>query len=51
MPAADLKDDMTLKGRICLQVHGVGKDEENVGKQVRWRNIRIKELQSTPDEQ
>ncbi len=40
--AADLKDSMTPKGFIALQVHGVGKDEDV--RQVRWRNIRIKEL-------
>jgi hypothetical protein len=40
--AADLKDSMTPKGFIALQVHGVGKDEDM--RQVRWRSIRIKEL-------
>jgi hypothetical protein len=40
--AVDLKDSMTPKGFIALQVHGVGKDED--ARQVRWRNIRIKEL-------
>ncbi len=44
VPAADLKDDMTLSGLIALQVHGIGKNAENVGKQVCWRNIRIQEL-------
>ncbi|MFZ6011941.1 MAG: 3-keto-disaccharide hydrolase [Bacteroidota bacterium] len=39
-PTAHLIDDMTPKGFIALQVHAV-KDSE-VGKQVRWRNIRIK---------
>ena len=42
--AADLKDSMTAKGFIALQVHGVGKHKDRVGKQVRWRNIRISEL-------
>jgi len=42
IPAADLKDDMTASGFIALQVHGVGGRVEPV--QVRWRNIRIKEL-------
>ena len=42
VPAADLKDGMTLSGFIALQVHGVGKREEPL--QVRWRNIRIREL-------
>lgn len=44
VPAADLKDALTPKGLIALQVHGTGGDAEKVGKQVRWRNIRIKEL-------
>ena len=44
VPAADLKDDMTPRGFIALQVHGVGNDESKVGKQVRWRNLKIAEL-------
>lgn len=39
-PRADLHDDMTAKGFIALQVHGVGTREEPMS--VRWRNIRIK---------
>jgi hypothetical protein len=39
--AADLKDGMTPKGFIALQVHAT-KHAEPL--QVRWRNIRIKEL-------
>ena len=42
VPAADLKDDMTAKGFIALQVHGVGGRVEPI--QVRWRNIRLKDL-------
>ena len=44
VPAANLKDDLTAKGLIALQVHGVGKHPEKVGKQVRWRNIIIYEV-------
>ncbi len=40
-PVSWLIDDMTPEGFICLQVHSV-KDESHVGKQIRWRNIRIK---------
>ncbi len=40
--AADLKDAATPKGFIALQVHGVGKKAEPL--EVRWRNLRIKEL-------
>jgi Domain of Unknown Function (DUF1080) len=42
VPAVDLKDGVTPKGLIALQVHGVGKREEPL--EVRWRNIRIQEL-------
>jgi hypothetical protein len=44
VPAADLTDGLTKEGVIALQVHGIGKKTEAVGKEVRWRNIRIKEL-------
>ncbi|QDV52214.1 3-keto-disaccharide hydrolase [Gimesia fumaroli] len=44
VPAADLKDGLTPEGFIALQVHGVGNHPEKVGKQVSWRNIKIKEL-------
>jgi len=43
VPAADLKDDMTPKGLIALQVHGVGAATDP--REVRWRNIRIQELE------
>jgi Domain of Unknown Function (DUF1080) len=42
--AADLKDSMTREGLIALQVHGIGKKTEKAGEEVRWRNLRIKEL-------
>ena len=42
IPTADLVDDMTLKGLIALQVHGIGKNEEKAGKTVQFRNVRIK---------
>lgn len=44
VPAADLKDGLTPKGFIALQVHGIGKKDELVGKEIRWRNVRLKEL-------
>jgi hypothetical protein len=40
--AAELKDSVTPAGIIALQVHGVGKREDAL--EVRWRNLRIKEL-------
>jgi hypothetical protein len=42
VPAADLKDGMTPKGFIALQVHGVGDKTDPL--EVRWRNIRIQTL-------
>lgn len=39
--ASNLVDDMTARGFIALQVHSIG-SEEQAGREVRWRNIRIK---------
>jgi type 1 glutamine amidotransferase len=39
---ADLKDSLDAKGLIGLQVHGLGRDFSP--HQVRWRNLRIREL-------
>ncbi|MDP7009757.1 MAG: DUF1080 domain-containing protein [Verrucomicrobiota bacterium] len=44
VPRADFKDDLTAEGFIGLQVHGIGNKKELIGAQVRWRNLRIKEL-------
>jgi len=40
VPCVDLRDGMTHRGIIGLQVHSIGKDAGPY--QVRWRNIRIK---------
>lgn len=52
IPVAYVLDDMTPSGLIALQVHAIGKDERP-GKQIRWRNIRIKttglKATETPD--
>ncbi len=42
VPVADLTDDVDANGLIALQVHAV--ENHLAGKQVRWRNIRIKVL-------
>jgi hypothetical protein len=42
--AADFKDDMTKEGVIALQVHGIGDKADKAGQEIRWRNLRIKEL-------
>lgn len=41
VPVASLVDDMTAKGLIALQVHSIG-DAKDAGKEIKWRNIRIK---------
>ena len=42
VPCASFKDSLDAKGVFGLQVHGLGKDFKPY--QVRWRNIRIREL-------
>ncbi len=53
MPVAYLLDDMTPSGLIALQVHGIGNSKDREGKQIRWKNIRIKttdlKTTETPD--
>ena len=41
IPCADLIDDMTAEGFIALQVHSVGSNVSEAGRQIRWKNIRI----------
>ena len=43
---ADIYDGLTPRGIIGLQVHGVGNSSEKVGLKVRFRNIRIREIQN-----
>ncbi len=43
-PCADIKDSMTLRGFIALQVHGIAKEADKEGAQVRWRNLKLTEL-------
>ena len=38
---ANLLDNMTPKGFIALQIHGIGKDASKEGAEVKWKNIRI----------
>jgi len=42
--AADLEDNATPSGFIALQVHGIGNDKAKEGKEILWKNIRIKQL-------
>jgi len=41
-------DDMTPTGFIALQVHGIGKNKEKEGQQIKWKNIRIKTTNLKP---
>jgi hypothetical protein len=47
VPAANVVDAMTPTGFIALQVHGIGKNDQP-GKQIRWRNIRIQTANLKP---
>jgi hypothetical protein len=40
VPAAHVIDDITPSGFIALQVHSIGRKEDE-GRQIRWRNLRI----------
>lgn len=42
IPVAHVIDDMTSEGFIALQVHGIGKNKDKEGQQIKWRNVRIK---------
>lgn len=39
---ANLYDNLTPAGFIAFQVHGIGDSNEKDGKEIKWRNIRIK---------
>ena len=41
VPVSWVVDDVTPKGFIALQVHSIGRKEDE-GRQIRWRKIRIK---------
>lgn len=41
---ASIKDNLTPRGLIALQVHGIGKDKSKEGIQVAWRNLRLETL-------
>tara|TARA_R110002049_G_scaffold993_3_gene7153 strand:+ start:30927 stop:32318 length:1392 start_codon:yes stop_codon:yes gene_type:complete len=47
---ANLVDDLTASGFIALQVHSIGGNKQEVGKEIKWRNIRIK-IQDLEDAQ
>ncbi|MDE2680774.1 MAG: DUF1080 domain-containing protein [Verrucomicrobiota bacterium] len=43
-PRANFKDDLTARGFIALQVHGIGGNKSLAGAKVSWRNLRIQVL-------
>lgn len=45
-PRADIRDPRVASGFIGLQVHGIGNDKSKDGTQVRWRNLRIQEVEA-----
>lgn len=47
VPVSNLVDDMDAEGMVCLQVHSV--NPELAGKEMRWRNIRIKDKATAAD--
>lgn len=47
IPTANVVDAMTPSGFIALQVHSIGKNDQP-GKQIRWRNIRIQTTNLKP---
>ncbi|MCU0771071.1 MAG: DUF1080 domain-containing protein [Verrucomicrobia bacterium] len=46
-PRAHIRDSLTPRGFIALQVHDIGNQRDVEGAQVRWRNLRIQELANT----
>jgi len=46
-PCADIKDSMTPRGFIALQVHSIGEEADKDGTQVRWRNLQLTEVATT----
>ncbi|MCX8494730.1 MAG: DUF1080 domain-containing protein [Akkermansiaceae bacterium] len=47
-PCASIRDGVTESGFIALQVHGINKEADKDGSQVRWRNLRIQEVDAAP---
>ncbi len=44
VPVADVHDSLTATGYIALQLHGVGKNQEKVGKKIFFKNIYLTKL-------
>lgn len=48
-PCAEIKDSLTPRGFIALQVHNIGNDPSMAGAQVRWRNLYITDKTPKPN--
>jgi hypothetical protein len=46
VPRAEICDNLTPRGVIALQVHGVGQDTNKVGLKVSFRNLRVREIEN-----
>ncbi|MCF8363996.1 MAG: DUF1080 domain-containing protein [Prolixibacteraceae bacterium] len=46
IPAANLVEEKTETGFIGLQVHGIGNKTSLAGKKIKWKNIRIREIEA-----
>ena len=46
-PRVSIEDGLTRSGLIGLQVHSIGNDQTKVGLQVRFRNLRLKDMSVT----
>lgn len=42
IPTADILDDLATSGFIALQVHAIDGDSSMAGKEIAWRNLRIR---------
>lgn len=49
-PCAAIRDGLTPRGFIALQVHGIGNDAAKAGTRVQWRNLRLREMANTLSE-
>jgi len=43
-PVAEVEDDLTARGHVALQLHGIGNNEEKEGATVQWRGLRLREI-------
>jgi hypothetical protein len=41
VPRADIHDHFSPHGFIALQIHNIGTETNELGKQVRWRNLKF----------